>query len=100
MTHEPGEVTRLLVGLRAGNREAEGRLVEVVYGELHRMARRYMTAGAPGPHPSGHGTGQRGVHASGRSARQGLAEPRAFFRGRRSSDAPRPASITPAPTNP
>jgi RNA polymerase sigma factor (TIGR02999 family) len=42
MTHQPGEVTRLLVGLRAGNREAEGRLVEVVYGELHRMAARYI----------------------------------------------------------
>jgi RNA polymerase sigma factor (TIGR02999 family) len=42
MSSEPGEVTRLLAGMRAGDREAEGRLVEVVYAELHRIAQRYI----------------------------------------------------------
>jgi RNA polymerase sigma-70 factor (ECF subfamily) len=37
-----GEVTRLLHGLKQGDRAAESRLLEMVYGELHRIAQRYM----------------------------------------------------------
>jgi RNA polymerase sigma factor (TIGR02999 family) len=36
------EITKLFVELREGNREAQSRLAELVYGELHRMAQRYM----------------------------------------------------------
>jgi RNA polymerase sigma-70 factor (ECF subfamily) len=42
MEHASGEVTQLLQGLRAGDREAEGKLLDVVYGELHRIAARHM----------------------------------------------------------
>jgi RNA polymerase sigma-70 factor (ECF subfamily) len=42
MNTAPGEVTQLLQAARAGGREAEGNLFEAVYGELHRMAARYM----------------------------------------------------------
>jgi RNA polymerase sigma-70 factor, ECF subfamily len=42
MEHPSGEVTQLLQGLRAGDREAEGKLLDVVYGELHRIAARHM----------------------------------------------------------
>jgi RNA polymerase sigma-70 factor, ECF subfamily len=37
-----GEVTRLLVEMQAGNRAAEGRLLEVVYPELKRIAQRHL----------------------------------------------------------
>lgn len=48
MKHDAGEVTHLLLGVRAGDREAEDKLVEVVYGELHRMAARYIRQERPG----------------------------------------------------
>jgi len=35
-------ITALLLQLSAGNREVEARLIEKVYGELHRLAVRYM----------------------------------------------------------
>ncbi len=38
----PGEVTRLLSELRAGNREAESQLIPLVYNELRRLAQHYM----------------------------------------------------------
>lgn len=38
MENDPGEVTRLLVELRAGNRAAEDRLIPLVYKELRRIA--------------------------------------------------------------
>jgi RNA polymerase sigma-70 factor, ECF subfamily len=47
MKDEPGEVTRLLLDLRAGDREAERKLVDVVYGELHRIAARYIRRERP-----------------------------------------------------
>jgi RNA polymerase sigma-70 factor, ECF subfamily len=34
----PGDVTDLLLELKRGNREAEGRLIPLVYRELHRIA--------------------------------------------------------------
>ncbi len=37
-----GQVTHLLAELRTGKREAESRLIEVVYPELRRIAMRYM----------------------------------------------------------
>jgi RNA polymerase sigma-70 factor (ECF subfamily) len=37
-----GEVTRLLGELRAGNRAAESRLLEVVYPDLRKIAARYL----------------------------------------------------------
>lgn len=42
MHPEAGEVTQLLQEWRAGNREAEGRLFELVLSELRRLAHRYM----------------------------------------------------------
>ena len=38
----PGEITRLLGELKGGHQEAASRLVPLVYGELRRMASRYM----------------------------------------------------------
>jgi len=38
----PGEVTQLLVELRAGKREAEAKLIPLVYAELRRLAGRYL----------------------------------------------------------
>ncbi len=43
-----GDVTQLLRGLEAGNRDAEGRLFSAVYGELRRIAARHMRNEAPG----------------------------------------------------
>src|SRR5271165_3525011 len=39
---QPGEVTRLLKEFRAGDKEAEERLVPLVYNELRRLAAYYM----------------------------------------------------------
>lgn len=38
----PGEVTRLLLAWRRGDRDALDRLIPLVYAELHRMAERYL----------------------------------------------------------
>ncbi len=38
MTGEPGKITQLLGRFRHGDREAEGELLPVVYGELRRLA--------------------------------------------------------------
>ena len=38
----PGEVTRLLLAWRQGDRDALDRLIPLVYAELHRMAERYL----------------------------------------------------------
>jgi len=38
----PGEITQLLKQLSGGNREAESRLVPLVYEQLRRLAARYM----------------------------------------------------------
>lgn len=40
MEPAPGEVTQLLLGLKAGDRQAESKLLDVVNAELHRMAGR------------------------------------------------------------
>ena len=40
----PGEISLLLAQLREGNREAESRLIHLVYSELRRLARRYLRA--------------------------------------------------------
>jgi len=37
-----GEVTRLFAEIRAGNREAESKLIRLVYDELRRLAHHYM----------------------------------------------------------
>jgi RNA polymerase sigma factor (TIGR02999 family) len=44
----PGEVTRLLLAWRQGDRDALDRLIPLVYGELHRMAERYLQRERPG----------------------------------------------------
>src|SRR5262249_61526752 len=44
----PGEVTRLLLAWRQGDRGALDRLIPLVYGELHRMAERYLRRERPG----------------------------------------------------
>jgi RNA polymerase sigma factor (TIGR02999 family) len=38
----PGEVTQLLVQLRAGDRDAESKLIQLVYSELRRLAAHYL----------------------------------------------------------
>jgi len=43
-----GKVTYLLAELRTGKKEAESRLIEVVYPELRRIATRYMRGERPG----------------------------------------------------
>ena len=42
MNDAPGEITRLLEEFRNGKEGSEGKLLELVYAELRRMARRYM----------------------------------------------------------
>jgi RNA polymerase sigma factor (TIGR02999 family) len=44
----PGEVTRLLQAWRQGDREALEKLIPLVYGDLHRMARRHLGRERPG----------------------------------------------------
>jgi RNA polymerase sigma-70 factor, ECF subfamily len=39
---EPGEVTQLLIEIRAGNREAEEKLIPLVYTQLRRLAAHYL----------------------------------------------------------
>jgi RNA polymerase sigma-70 factor, ECF subfamily len=43
----PGDITRLLAEIRHGDHEAESRLAELVYGELHRLAKRRMSGERP-----------------------------------------------------
>ena len=42
MASDPGEVTQLLAQLRAGQRDAEARLIPLVYTELRRLAGYYL----------------------------------------------------------
>ncbi|MGA3328228.1 MAG: ECF-type sigma factor [Terriglobia bacterium] len=44
----PGEVTNLLVQLKNGNRDAQERLIPLVYAELRRVAGHYMRGEQPG----------------------------------------------------
>lgn len=39
---QPGEVTQLLIELRVGNRDAEAKLIPLVYTELRRLAAHYL----------------------------------------------------------
>jgi RNA polymerase sigma factor (TIGR02999 family) len=39
---QPGDVTQLLIEIRAGNRAAEEQLMPLVYAELRRLARHYL----------------------------------------------------------
>jgi RNA polymerase sigma factor (TIGR02999 family) len=43
----PGEITQLLAEIQGGDRHAESRLAALVYGELHKIAARYMRAERP-----------------------------------------------------
>ena len=43
-----GDVTRLLEAWREGDREALGRLIPLIYSDLHRMARRHLGRERPG----------------------------------------------------
>lgn len=48
MSHPPThEVTALLVAWRSGDKNSYDRLFELVHGELHRLARRYMAGERP-----------------------------------------------------
>ena len=42
MGSDPGEVTQLLAKIRAGQRDAESRLIPLVYAELRRLAAHYL----------------------------------------------------------
>ncbi|MFI5071604.1 MAG: sigma-70 family RNA polymerase sigma factor [Terriglobales bacterium] len=42
MASGPGEVTQLLVAIRAGKRDAESKLIPLVYAELRRLAAGYL----------------------------------------------------------
>src|ERR1700678_2993883 len=42
MESQPGEVTQLLIELRAGGRDAEAKLIPLVYTELRRLAAHYL----------------------------------------------------------
>jgi RNA polymerase sigma-70 factor, ECF subfamily len=44
----PGEVTKLLIELRAGDREAEEKLIPLVYDELRHLAAFYLRGERPG----------------------------------------------------
>ena len=47
MKSNPGEVTRLLKAMRAGDATAADRLLPLVYSELHRIAEAYMRRERP-----------------------------------------------------
>ena len=47
MEERTRDVTRMLVALRGGDAEVEHELYQAVYGELHRMAARYMRRERP-----------------------------------------------------
>ena len=47
VTSSPGEITQLLKQLSHGNREAEARLVPLIYRELRHLAARYMRRERP-----------------------------------------------------
>ncbi len=47
MESKAGEVTQLLVQLRAGHRDAEAQLIPLVYNELRRLAAHYLRAERP-----------------------------------------------------
>jgi len=42
-----GEITIILAALRRGDTDAEARLIELVYNDLHALARRYMSRERP-----------------------------------------------------
>jgi RNA polymerase sigma-70 factor (ECF subfamily) len=44
---QPGEVTQLLIELRAGKKEAESKLIPLVYTELRRLAAHYLRGERP-----------------------------------------------------
>lgn len=48
LTPPQGDITRLLIELRDGRKEAEGQLIPLVYAELHAIAVRCMRREAPG----------------------------------------------------
>ena len=47
MPSNPGEVTQLLAQIHAGNKEAEDRLIRLVYAELRRRAAHYLRGESP-----------------------------------------------------
>src|SRR5262249_28625373 len=47
MDKQAGEVTRILLEFQRGNRKSEGRLIELLYDELHRLAKSYMRRERP-----------------------------------------------------
>jgi len=47
MTPQPGEVTRLLIAIRGGHREAQDQLLSLVYPELRRLAAFYLSSERP-----------------------------------------------------
>jgi len=44
---EPGDVTQLLIELRAGDQDAEAKLIRLVYAELRRLAAHYLRGERP-----------------------------------------------------
>jgi RNA polymerase sigma-70 factor, ECF subfamily len=48
MDRSPGEITKLLLDMRGGDRNAEAKLMDLMYGELHRIAVRCMRGERPG----------------------------------------------------
>lgn len=46
--NEPGEITRLLRQLKAGNKAVESRLLDAVYPELRKIASRHLRGERPG----------------------------------------------------
>ena len=47
MVSQPGEVTQLLIELRSGKKEAESKLIPLVYTELRRLAAHYLRGERP-----------------------------------------------------
>src|SRR5260370_19633618 len=47
MPSDLGDITQLLVELRGGNKDAEAKLIPLVYNELRRLAARYLRRERP-----------------------------------------------------
>ncbi len=78
-TSRPSDVTRLLLDLSSGRREATDELLPLVYAELRDLAARLLRQRTPRPHPAAHRPGPRGVPPPGGPARRHLGEPGHFL---------------------